>query len=362
MVDKRIYVVDLESVPTRYTCEWKDHIPNLLREEIKERNLNIEVINISGGESTIEATPGAFLNFQQTNIYKNNQLNNIAERFTSEVKPNDVFLFTDAWNTGILQLKYMSELLNIPIEISALWHAGSYDPQDFLGRLIRDKKWTYATERAIYHAVDYNWFATRFHSELFSNTLDVSGGKSHITGWPMDYMPAVLNKYKSVEKEDIIIFPHRIAPEKQPEIFRDLAKYFPEYEFVVCQDEKLSKEQYHKLLAKSKIMWSANLQETLGISPFEGAILGVVPLLPNRLSYTEMYGKKYLYPGVWTASFSNYEFYRENIIRMIKDTMEEYDVLRGNVENHLAPQLLKNFFNATNLVDNLLRNKNEYTK
>ena len=26
------------------------------------------------------------------------------------------------------------------------------------------------------------------------------------------------------EKEDLIVFPHRIAPEKQPEIFRDLSK------------------------------------------------------------------------------------------------------------------------------------------
>lgn len=355
----RIYVVDLESVPTRYTCEWKKQLPIIIENEVQRLGKDIQVINISGGEESIEATPGAFLNFQATNIYKNNQLNDIARRFTNEVKPGDKFVFADAWHTGILQLKYMSELLNIPVEIHALWHAGSYDPQDFLGRLVKDKNWTHNTERGLFHAIDYNWFATDFHKKLFSTTLlngPVGKDKMPRTGWPMDYMPSLLDKYDSTAKEDIIIFPHRLAPEKQPEIFRDLAANMPDYKFVVCQDNKLSKEEYHKLLAKSKIMWSANLQETLGISPFEGALLGVFPLLPDRLSYSEMYPSEYLYPSEWTESYESYEKHKTEIMIRIRMRMlyqDNKDRVKI-VQEELAQHLLTKYFTATNLVRKLL--------
>ena len=36
----KIFLVDLESIPTRYTCEWKTHIPKLLR----DNGFNVQVI------------------------------------------------------------------------------------------------------------------------------------------------------------------------------------------------------------------------------------------------------------------------------------------------------------------------------
>lgn len=358
-----IFIVDLESVPTRYTCEWKEHVPKLLREYAEQQGIDVNIVNISGGESQIEATPGAFLNFQQTNIYKNTQLNQIAELFTDTIKPGDRFLFTDFWHTGILQLKYMSELLGIPVEIHTLVHAGSYDPHDFLGRLISDKRWTNNTEKAIFHAADYNWFATQYHIELF--TRNVFEGmvlwslsdheietKFQRTGWPMEYTPSLLEKYKGVPKENIVLFPHRIAPEKQPDIFKDLQKELPEYEFVMCMEHNLSKEEYHKLLAKSKVMFSANLQETLGISPFEGALLNVRPLLPDRLSYSEMYPSEYLYPSYWTETPEGYEECKQYLKAALKRTME---IETTDDLPILAQSLAKNYFSADNLVKKLLR-------
>lgn len=99
-----VYVIDLESVPTRYTCEWKDHVPTLLKKEAARRGRHdIEIINISGGNEQLKATPGAFLNFAQTNIYKNNQLSRIARLFSDgKVNPGDQFIFTDAWNPAII--------------------------------------------------------------------------------------------------------------------------------------------------------------------------------------------------------------------------------------------------------------------
>ena len=64
-----VYIVDIEAVDTRYTKQWKEYLPKQL-----QRSTNEEVVVISGGEVPQATTPGAFLNFGGTNVYKSNQL------------------------------------------------------------------------------------------------------------------------------------------------------------------------------------------------------------------------------------------------------------------------------------------------
>ena len=151
-----IYIVDIEAVDTRYTKQWKTHLPTQL-----QRFTNNEVIVISGGEPPQATTPGAFLNFGGTNVYKSKQLEKIGEMFCAgDIKNGDYFLYTDAWNPTVIQLRYMSELLGVNISIGGMWHAGSYDPHDFLGRLIGDKPWVRLAEESMFNTYDHNFFAT----------------------------------------------------------------------------------------------------------------------------------------------------------------------------------------------------------
>ena len=365
----KIYVVDLESVPTRYTCEWKGHIPALLQAAAAERDRpDVEIVNISGGEAELKATPGAFLNFAQTNVYKNNQLSHIAALFSDgKVSPGDHFIFTDAWHPGIIQLKYMSELLQIPVILHGLWHAGSYDPQDFLGRLIKDKRWTNHFEQSVWHCLDYNWYATDFHIQLFKKNVfgefatmynpEVSkaeGDRKYCrTGWPMEYMKDTLAPYRHVGKRDLILFPHRIAPEKQLDIFLDLAEEMPEYEWVVCQDQELTKPEFHKLLGESKMVFSANLQETLGISTcIEGPLVHSLPLAPRRLSYVEIFEDfdEFTYPSNWTLSFGHYEDNKDQMVKTIRHMMSNYESYYGLLTEYCETQIPK-FFHADALIE-----------
>jgi hypothetical protein len=331
-----IYIVDLESVPTRYTCQWKAGLPNSLREFVKSLGTGHQVVNISGGDVEMIATPGAFLNFAGTNVYKSNQAIEISKLFSEgKVRDGDRFLFTDAWNPAIIMVKYMVELLGIKAELHGIWHAGSYDPQDFLGRLVKDKRWSLSTENAIYHALDYNYFATNFHIKLFrDNVLNTVGfGSNHdeskkkmvLSGQPHEHLMSHLTPFRGMKKRDLILFPHRVAPEKQPEIFRDLATYLPEYEFVVCQDKQLTKDEYHTLLGECKMVFSANLQETLGISAMEGIYLDALALVPDRLSYSEMYGDHCKYPSFWTEDFNTYQFHRDELVALIREKMTNYE-------------------------------------
>ena len=225
-----IYIVDIEAVDTRYTKQWKEHLPRQLK-----RSTNEEVITISGGETPQATTPGAFLNFGGTNVYKSKQLELIGEMFCNgKISNDDYFLYTDAWNPTVIQLRYMAELLGVDIRIGGMWHAGSYDPQDFLGRLIGDKPWVRNAEQSMYDCYDDNYFATDFHIDLFAKSLNINKDKTHRVGWPMEYLRDTLLGYKGMDKRNLILFPHRIAPEKQVEIFNDLATQLPQYEFVIC--------------------------------------------------------------------------------------------------------------------------------
>jgi hypothetical protein len=362
-----IFIIDLESVETRYTGEWKHHVPNLLAKE----GHNVTVV--SGPIDIPNATtPGAFLNFGGTNIYKSVQVEKIARLFTEgKIHAGDHFIFTDAWHPGIINLKYMSELLQIPVITHGLWHAGSYDPQDFLGRLVGNKPWVRNAEKSFYECFDYNYFATQFHIEMFftnllnDNTMlnpwfqddlaDLRAGlltnKIVRSGWPMEYMDNILTVYKNMPKRDLILFPHRIAPEKQVEIFRDLKEQLPQYEFVVCQDQFLTKNEYHNLLGESKLVFSANLQETLGISCYEGAVVGAIPMIPDRLSYTEMYFDDFKYPSEWTQDWTSYMSNRNLICNKIINYMNDYKKFIPLIQEQ-AQALKETFFSCKNLLKN----------
>jgi len=354
-----VFLIDLESVPTRYTGEWKSYVPALLRKS----GHNVQII---AGPTDIPTatTPGAFLNFGGTNIYKSAQVEQMGRLFCSgTVKPGDHFVFYDAWHPGIINLKYMSELLGIPVVTHGLWHAGSYDPQDFLGRLVGDKPWVRFAEKSFFEAFDHNYFATDFHIDMFCKNLlhivmpqTIEGfkksGKIVRTGWPMDYMPNTLLQYKGMPKRDLILFPHRIAPEKQVEIFRDLKEHLPQYEFVVCQDQQLSKNDYHNLLGEAKIVFSCSLQETLGIGCYEGAVVDAIPMVPDRLSYSEMYFDTFKYPSKWTESYDAYTAFRPDLCRRIIEHMDNYETRLPKLQQQ-SDNLTEHFFSATKLLENI---------
>ena len=362
-----VFLIDLESVETRYTGQWKFHVPALLQ----KAGHNVQIIS---GPTDIPSatTPGAFLNFGGTNIYKADQVAQLGRLFCAgAVKPGDHFLFTDAWHPGIINLKYMSELLGIPVVTHGLWHAGSYDPQDFLGRLVGNKPWVRNAEKSFFHAFNHNYFATDFHIQMFVTNLlndypvenpwleedldDIFAGNYPNfvrTGWPMEYMDGTLNTYKNMPKRDLILFPHRIAPEKQVEIFRDLKEYLPQYEFVVCQDQELTKNEYHNLLGEAKMVFSCSLQETLGIGCYEGALVDAIPMVPDRLSYTEMYYDTFKYPSKWTESFDEYTIYRPDLCRKIIEHMDNYSTRLLKLKQQ-AEALTQNFFSASKLLENI---------
>lgn len=363
-----IWIFSLEPIETRYTAQWHSHVPNLLKNRVGDK---FNVVQIDGIQKNSTVTPGAFLNFSDTNYWKSAQMCEFLEQHNQgKTGPNDHFIFTDAWNPIVIQLKYMSDLLGFNWTLHGMFHAGSYDPQDFLGRLVGNKPWVRHAEKSFFHAFDHNYFASHFHIDMFVDNLLENGVKSENpwaeedkaslfmtkkivrSGWPMEYMNDILAPYTTAPKRDLILFPHRIAPEKQVEIFKDLALHLPQYEFVVCQEQTLSKQQYHELLSQAKIVFSANLQETLGISCYEGSLINAIPMVPDRLSYKEMYYPIFKYPSEYTEDFGSYLTHRQKLCDIIGDYMNNYNDYVPYIKKQSAI-LTDVFFSAEVLLKNI---------
>lgn len=347
-----IHIVGLEQHEQRYTGEWAMHLPGQIRQALPKQHVRI----IEGAASQQETTPGAFLNFAATNVFKSQQIAEIAALFEKgEIKPGDSFLFTDAWHYGIIALRYMSDLLSIPVRQIGLWHAGSHDPYDFLGR-IPDVTWARHFERSLFEAIDVNVFATRFHVDLFKQVHGIEDeGRMLLAGWPMEYLPETLAPFANLPKRKLVLFPHRIAPEKQVEIFRDLATEFPDYEFRVCQETNLTKQQYHELLGQAVAVFSASNQETLGIGLYEGLLCGAMPIAPDRLSYSEMYPAECLYPSAWTTDQGSYQRCKSQLVTHMRSLLAQATANQWESRaNELKSEVGGKFFDGSRLYEALV--------
>ena len=315
-----LYLIHLEQLDTRYTAQWRRWFNT---EFLK----NFEITNIDGPVLESVTDNKSFLNWSDTILFKNNQMQQIAELFRQgNIKEGDKFLFSDGWNPEVVSLRYLSVMNNIPIQIYALFHAGSWDRNDLVYKN-GGKSYFKGFEQSLFDCIDKSFVATQYHKDLILKYFrsKVNSQKIIVTGFP--YCFDELDKYKSIKKENLIIFPHRLSNEKQPKILKNLKDDLKElgYEINFCQKKTLTKDEYHTLLAKSKFCFSASLQETWGIGTFEAMYLNSQPIIPDRLSYSEMYSQKFLYPSQWTINFGSYKKHKKEFIYYISERIKQYD-------------------------------------
>ena len=136
------------------------------------------------------------------------------------------------------------------------------------------------------------------------------------------------NKKKNKNRKNLIIFTHRLSRDKQPQIAVQLRKMLPNYEFIYTHKRNLPKDKYYDLLSQSKLVYSCADHENLGIGMMEGALCGCVPLVPDRLSYSEIFDDTFKYETVWTDTWTHflYERYQIKMAEKIVYMMENYEM------------------------------------
>lgn len=311
---KRLFIVTLEPIDQRYTKQWYSY----LRPEFKKYFDVVDYID-GGSNEEQKIDTGQFLDINKTNMWKAEQIKIMSFMFEKElVEKDDTFLFMDGWHYGITALKYMSQLNNIPIKIFAYWHAGTWDENDFITQAGL-RAWAPMNEAGWLLACDGHFVATEYHKKLicdyFNNNSEINK-KIFVVGFPMDWKNEIKD-IKKVEKENIIVFPHRLSKEKQPEIFEVISKQLKQYKFIKTMQVTKNKQEYYTLLSKSKIVFSSSLQETFGLGVVEAMLFGCIPVVPDRLSYSELYDIRFQYKTIKEAK-KLIEFYIKNYDKFIK--------------------------------------------
>ncbi len=292
-----LYLVPIESLEERYSAQWNKWWPEQLRRLGVQHESIYPKVRMSGA-----IQQGQFLDAIETNFFKAAQLQDIMRLFhEGKVKDNDVFLLEDLWFPGLEMLFYVRDALGIKFKIVGCLHAGTYDEWDFLAQKGMGR-WAIGIEDSWFDEVDGIFVATKFHKELLCLHRSPERRKVHITGFPMyDQLGWILS-----EKQNIVVFPHRLAPEKDYESFCALENMvkdqLPNWRFVSTKKACRSKEEYYALLSIAKIAVSCAQQETWGIAQQEALFSGCVPIVPDRLSYVEMYGGQFRYTGLKEAA------------------------------------------------------------
>lgn len=248
----------------------------------------------------------------------------------------------------------MRDLLDQHWELHSIAHAGAYDPSDILGMKMK-KPWPWNAERSFFYACDYNYYATNFHKDMFLRNLDIpecDHGRAVRSGQPHTPIIKQCGQGWDTPKLPTMIWPHRYNADKQPEIAEDLGDDIPT---VITQKLSLSKQEYYDTLATSSVMFSCSLHENLGISMMEGVLSGVIPILPDRCSYSEMYLDEFKYPSEWTESYDSYERFKADLVEFIQDRINNREQYLPALKKQ-RDILIERYLQPTVMVNNLLYN------
>lgn len=282
--DRKIIFLPIEKIEARYTVQWW----KWFEESFDRLNKNVMWV---GSNKSQNINTGQFLDVYNTNKYKLDQLSEVIDILSFTDEPVTIFLM-DAWFPGLEVLAYIRDNTKKDIKIKGIFHAGTWDEYDYLSQN-NCGKWAANLEQAWIKILDEIFVATEFHKKLIQDNRCYHGfnEKVKIVKFP------VYKEQLQAKVKDLIVFPHRLAPEKNPQMFDELAKrlsYLP-FEFIKTAEHSNDKKGFYELLKRSKFAVSFADQETFGISMLEAQNFGAIPIVPNKLSYEETIPKMYRY-------------------------------------------------------------------
>lgn len=332
----RIILLPIEPLEERYSADWLEWWQDELYED--------DYI-ITPKPLTTTITQGSFLDVCGTNYYKAKQLANCCEMIHNKhIEDGDTFLLLDGWFPGVEMLAYMRDALGINFKITGCFHAGTYDPYDFLTKKNMGR-WGHDLENSWMKIYDRIFVATKFHKQLIASQRVVRPEQIKVTGFPIKEFPILPKR----PKKNIVVFPHRLDSEKNPlqfEAMKDaLSPLFPSWSFVKSKDLTLTKAEYYELLHDAKIAVSFADQETWGIAMQEAVLCGCYPIVPDRLSYREMYPDVFRYSSTEHATL-----YVKNLIESMNDghidhaKHSEFIKLQNSIiynGSHAIPNIIK---------------------
>lgn len=310
----QLFYVPIEPLVERYTESWYRNFPTTFR------SAGFDVTVIDGVPLEDEVKVGTFLDVNSTVHYKSTQLAQIAALFNQRRVPNgSVFFFGDVEFWGIESVRLLAQMNRLDVTLTGFLHAGSYTIEDAFAvaapyQQYTEVGWLAACDR-VYVGSDYHYHAFRERRLIPLGADDNLRSRLMVTGNPLfksDYPPV------DVSKRNKVVLPNRFDIEKRPdrslEVARLIKNASPETEIVITTSRStfrsnseslvtlarqaeadgivtiksgLTKSEYHKELAESKVMISCSIEENFGYCIAESLVYGCTPVLTDLASHPE---------------------------------------------------------------------------
>ncbi len=328
-----LWYFPLEPLDERYTECWSRWFPETFQQ------YNIDFVNVPGDTLTDKIEEGEFLDCFGRPYFALSQIQKFIKLWRNgDVKSGDKLFFTDLWHHGFEVIPYIRDLADRKIEIYGIFHAGSYDPHDFLAQKTTGA-WASQFERMVCRSITKIFVGSEWSKQLLTRgeiMPKIMEEKVIVTGLPLKSSSITDNIFymKKSENPKYVVFPHRLAPEKgldrmikiMTEVFDksdDIAlmitsgRPFPLHcrdpaldkelhsfldEFIkfgkICLKTGLSKVQYYRNLVQCKVVLSTAYQETFGYGVLESMLCGCTPVVPGNLSYTDFLDDRFFYNSI----------------------------------------------------------------
>lgn len=307
----KIWYVPLEPYESRYTWQLRDWtIAEFVR--LEQPYVEIQGKLIFDGK----INTGQVLDVHTRCFWALEQIQEliIALRY-NELSKDDFILFEDMFHPGIESLAYIfnQQFNNKPRpKIGVRCLAQTIDPDDFT-HYTNMSEWMRHYEKMVNVFVDLIFVA----SQEMIPFMTAAGWDVPVvvTGLPFGKKEVVSRvAHKGFDsRKNRVVFASRLAPEKQPEFFIELATHykvsFPDVEFafvsgglikypgvdkavangIISVYPNLCKNEYYEILGDSKVLFNCSLQDWVSNTVSEADALGCNVLFPAYRSFPEVF-------------------------------------------------------------------------
>jgi hypothetical protein len=241
----------------------------------------------------------------QSNLYKKLAMHLCSSPF----KDGDLVIFENNISPSAYILFLLKEYKNVKVKFLSFWMDGVYDPDSIYRRSLFRKRrdWAFTFEKGLYACFDGNCFFTQKqldrHNWTYIRRKSIRV-KSFLTGLPFSLLGPE-HPVDISEKENIVLIPYADEDKFAKKIYMGMQDGFPNYKFIQCGD--MDRSEYKKLLRKAKFQFSAAFIETDPTLLFEGMLYGVVPILPDRCVFSQIFPDYYLYDSALTKTYKFYQ-------------------------------------------------------
>jgi glycosyltransferase involved in cell wall biosynthesis len=302
-----IYYLPIEPLEARYTAQMLQWVSDDLRGLVGPDGYKVLLPDYKGG-----IAHGQFLDTFASTRFKAEQLGMVATLFElGGVRHDDLFLLGDVWFPGIESIRLMADLCGLQVKIAGWHYAGCFDQADHYSQHLR--AWARRFEEMLCeHILDAICVGSKSHADVLARNVKVA-----IYPFGLSWKPHSIPIDEFDRRENVVLFPHRIAPEKNLPAFLRCARKLKHknWKFIISvpkqQEEAAraqasvhteviahdSKASYYDLLRRCRIIYSSAFQETFGYAVNEAIASGCCVVAPDRLSYTEVLERdnKFLY-------------------------------------------------------------------